>query len=327
MDEREIVSRAIHFKSPPRIGLRYAFDFARSDIVDLCYSEAEGTERATGEDEWGCVWSKLGGRIESSFGQVIEYPLESWSDYNPPDPFAPDRFNGFNRIDKYPTKYIAGSFPFPIFNRLMFLRGTKNLMKDFYLNTRRLRRLARQVLAFDREIIKAYVDLGLDGVWFGDDLASQKSLMFSPKIWKEFILPWYSDLFRWTHDAGMDVIFHTCGQTRLILKDLVVIGADALNLNQPELLGLAWLKEELSDEVSFFCPVDTQLIGSMKPEDVKANALALVDYLAGEEGGFVALCDEGKDHGTVSESNVLAMSEAFEMFRSLPTDKTNDSSL
>jgi len=314
LDEREIVSRAIHFQSPPRIGLRYAFDAPRSDIVDFRYSEV-GMRTTTGEDEWGCVWSKLDGRIESSWGQVIAHPLESWGDFEAPDPLDQARFAGVSQLDQYPTKYKAGSFPFPLVNRLMFLRGTKNLMMEFYRNPTELRGLAEKVLDFARGVVKAYGEIGLDGVWFGDDLASQKSLLFSLRIWREFIRPWYEELFRCAHSAGLDVIFHTCGQTRLILEDLAEIGADALNLNQPELLGIDWMRERLGGKASLFCPVDTQLIGFISPEEVRERAVTMVNSLAREDGGFIALCDEGGNHSTVPGSNLVAMGEAFEAFR------------
>jgi len=316
LEEREIILRAIHLGSPPRIGLRYAFNFDRSDIVDCHYSELGKGDRSPEEDEWGCVWSKLGGRIESSFGQVVKHPLETWREYDPPpDPDDPRRFSGFRALDSYEHKYKAGGFAFPLFNRLMFLRGIRNLMRDFYTNRHELERLADRILAFDRGIIRAYGDIGLDGVWFGDDLGSQKNLMFSPEIWREFFLPRYAKLFRWTHVAGMDVIFHTCGQTRIILQDLLNIGADALNLNQPELLGLDWLGRSFGGKTCFFCPVDTQRIDSMPLEDVQEKATALVRTLSSNKGGFVALCDEGKDHATTARSRIDAMAEAFEGFR------------
>jgi len=315
LDGREIISRAIHFESPPRIGLRYAFDCARSDIVDFRYSEVLGPGTKPGEDEWGCVWSRLGGRIGSPWGQVIEHPLEDWGDYEPPDPLVRERYCGIEQLDGHPTKYRAGSFPFPVINRLMFLRGTGNLMRDFYRNPRELRDLAGKILLFARGIVESYGELGLDGIWFGDDLASQRSIMFSPEIWQRFIRPWYEDLFRWAHDAGLDVIFHTCGQTRLVLEDLVEIGADALNLNQPDLLGMGWMRERLVGRVSLLCPVDTQLISFMTPDQVRESAIGIVESLAGENGGFVALCDEGGNHSTVPRDNLVAMGEAFETFR------------
>jgi hypothetical protein len=318
LDEREIVARAIHLGSPPRIGLRYAFDFVRSDIVDRCYAEEDRPGHSRGEDEWGCTWSRLGGRIESSFGHVTRSPLEVWGEYDPPDPDSPGRFEPLRELEGHTTKYRAGSFPFPVFNRLMFLRGTKNLMKDFYTNPVRIRRLAGEVLDFARGVIRGYGASGLDAVWFGDDLGSQESLMVSTGIWEEFLKPWYSDLFRWTHKEQMDVIFHTCGQTRLILQDLVSIGADALNLNQPDLLGVDWLEVNLKGRTCLFCPVDMQLIGAMEPDEVKVRVATLATSLAAPEGGFVALCDEGKDHGTVPAANVLAMGDAFEGFRHIP---------
>ena len=101
----------------------------------------------------------------------------------------------------------------------------------------------------------------------------------------------------------------------MVLEDLVEIGADALNLNQPDLLGVDWMSERLAGRVSLFCPVDTQLISFMAPDQVRRSAIGIVESLAQENGGFIALCDEGGDHSTVPRDNLVAMSEAFETFR------------
>ncbi len=314
MDEREIISRAIHFGKPPRIGLRYGRDFQRSDVVDVGYSEPGLREGNV--DEWGCVWKMSPGEVFRSLGQVVKHPLEEWREYNGPDPDRQGRYDNFGQLDRHPNKYWAGSFPFPVFNRLMFLRGIRNLMMDFYYNQNRIRNLAGKILDFDKAIIGGYAKFGLDGVWFGDDLGSQKGLLFSPQIWREFLFPWYKELFDQVHCLGMDVIFHTCGQTRRILGDIVNLGADALNLNQVDLIGVDWLRERFAGKVAFWCPVDVQRMDDMSIEQVGESASRLVTSLGTENGGFIALCDEGLDHGTVSNDKIKAMGDAFEKYRS-----------
>ena len=90
------------------------------------------------EDEWGCVWDKLDGRVISSFGQVKEHLIKILKDYDSyqfPDPHVPGRFKAIDaQIEKYKDKYVVAEMGFHNFNRLMFLKGAEELFEDLVLN-------------------------------------------------------------------------------------------------------------------------------------------------------------------------------------------------
>ncbi|MBS7610450.1 hypothetical protein KEJ19_07860, partial [Candidatus Bathyarchaeota archaeon] len=114
------------------------------------------------EDEWGCLWSFP---IDGLQGQVIRHPLGDWralESYEPKDPIAlnalpaegyplvPDSFEAARKAleeAKASRRLAVGSCPHGfVFQRLYYLRGFENLMKDLILGPPELRRLLDIIL-------------------------------------------------------------------------------------------------------------------------------------------------------------------------------------
>lgn len=324
MTSKERVRRAIKFQCPDRIPLRYARNRERSDIIGLYYAPSKYWQyEKEGEDEWGCVWDKLGGRVVSSFGQVKEHPIRTLEDYKTyefPDPYAPGRFEHIQEeVEKYRDKYIVGGMGFHDFNRLMFLRGMEDLFEDLIFNRDVVVDFLRKLVDWQIEIIKQYLRFDIDGIWFGDDWGTQRSLMIAPELWKEVFKPNYKRQFDLIHSYGKDVVFHSCGYVWDIIPELIEIGVDAFNFNQPlifgkdEESGIDRLSREFGGKVCFICPLDMQrtlIQGSH--EEMLNEAKHLVGALGKFNGGFIACCDEGIDHGYIPLERIELMGRIFE---------------
>jgi len=318
VNSEELVERAIHFQYPERFPLRYAFDPQKSDLLSLGFGPAKTwTPSKDGQDEWGCIWDTLDGRVKSSLGQVKGHPISNWSDldfYRFPDSKAPGRFDEAKEVlTRYRKKYVAGSLGITGFDRMIFLRGFENLMKGFYCDRRAVDRLAEGVFRFEVEIAEGFCDLEANGVWFADDWGDQKGLMISPPMWRDIFKPKYKRSFDRIKSMGMDVMFHSCGKISDIIPDFIEIGVDALNLNQLRLLGIEWLAETFKEKVCFVCPVDMQTtMVNCTADEIRAEAEYLVKYLCSPEGGFIACADEGIDWAFIPEEKTKAMMMAFE---------------
>jgi len=318
VDSEERVERAIHFQCPERFPLRYAFDPQKSDMLSLGFRPAKTwTPSKDGEDEWRCTWDMLGGRIRSSLGQVKGHPLSNWSDldcYQFPDGKAPSRFDEAKEmLVKYPKKYVVGGLGITGFNRMTFLRGFESLIKDFYCDRQMVNCLAEEVFRFEVELAEEFCNLGANAVWFADDWGTQKGLMISPPMWRDIFKPRYRWAFDRIKSLAVDVLFHSCGKISDIIPDFIEIGVDALNLNQPRLLGIEWLAETSKGKVCFICPVDMQTImvhGTV--DEIRTEAERLVRYLSSPKGGFIACADEGVDWAFIPEESIKTMMVAFE---------------
>jgi uroporphyrinogen-III decarboxylase len=119
----------------------------------------------------------------------------------------------------------------------------------------------------------------------------------------------------------MHVLLRSCGDVWDVIPDLIEIGVDVLNVEQPlvfstaELNGIDRLAQHFGGRVCFCTNVDSQrTLISGTPEEVEAEVGHLIRALARPEGGFIPLADCGKDHRIVPEANVTAMSDAFERY-------------
>ena len=320
MDSVELVRRALHLQRPERLPLVLRTDRARTDIINLGYNPPAGWQAPEeGVDEWGCRWANI---IGTGLGQIVYEPLVETSDlarYPYPDPHAAGRYDDLEDvIAAYPGRYISASPGLSGFTRMMALRGFLNLMCDLRLEPGFVRDLADRVFAFEAEVIAEYARRGVHGIWLFDDLGTEHGLMMHPDTWREVFMPHYAAQARQVHALGMDYLLHSCGDVWAIIPDLIALGFDLLNLEQPLLYstpeqnGIDRLAEQFGGQVCFCTNVDSQrTLITGTPEEVIAEAEHIVRAFARPEGGLIPLADCGKDHHIVPPQNVAAMSETF----------------
>jgi uroporphyrinogen decarboxylase len=248
-------------------------------------------------------------------GQPKDHPLKSWDDldaFRPPDPDAPGRFEALPAlIAQNRDKYLIGDLVITGFNIVTFLRGFENTMEDMVLEPEYFARLLDMVFAYESRIADHFLAHGVDAIYYGDDFGSQQNLLMSPALWRQFIRPRYEKQFARVHAAGKHVYFHCCGQISEILPDLIAIGADVLNLNQPDIFGIDALAG-YKGQVCFNCPVDHQTVAIRGTRDeIRAYVKRLYERLGGPEGGFFGYIEEYSSIG-MSAANYAAIQEAFE---------------
>jgi uroporphyrinogen decarboxylase len=160
-------------------------------------------------------------------------------------------------------------------------------------------------------LIRRYLDLGVDGGYFGDDYGAQKNLLFSPRMWRKMIKPRLARMFAPFREAGLPVIMHSDGQIGDILPDLIEIGLTAYNPVQPEVIDHARLRDTFGRQLAYYGGISTQTIlphGS--PEEVKRAVAACVATLAPDNTGLL-LAPSHRLMTDIPMENLVAMLEAF----------------
>jgi uroporphyrinogen decarboxylase len=151
----------------------------------------------------------------------------------------------------------------------------------------------------------------VDGGYFGDDYGAQRSLLFSPKLWRQMIKPRLARLFAVFREANLPVILHSDGDIWPILPDLIDIGLTCLNPVQPEVMEHERLHREFGGHLSFYGGISTQEVlpkGSLG--EVQTATRACKRNLAPEGTGLIL----GPSHRMQSDipvENVVAMLSAF----------------
>lgn len=323
IETKELVKGAIYFRNPPLLPLQFRSNEEESDIINIGYEpSASWKSIREREDEWGCLWGNLG----TGLGQVIEHPLEDWkniSKYIFPDSHIESRFrNAKEKIAKYSDRYLLGSLGITGFNKMFLLRGFENLLCDIYQNERRFNFLADKVLEFENGIIEEFSDLNLDGIIFFDDWGTENSLMINPEMWRQLFKPRYKEQFSLIHQKRMAVFFHSCGSVWDIIPDLIEIGVDVLNLEQPLIFGtdkidgIKRLAREFGGKVCFLTNADSQrTLNQGTPQEVKEEVERLVRAFSKYKGGLIGLADATADHGFIPPENIEAMIQTFEKYR------------
>ena len=115
-------------------------------------------------------------------------------------------------------------------------------------------------------------------ILIGDDIGSQNSLMISPKLVAEFVIPGAKKLIELAHSYGVKVIYQSCGAIAEVIPQIIEAGADIIHPIQALAAGMQpeLLKERFDGQVSFCGGVDTQeLLPHGTPEDVRAKVREL----------------------------------------------------
>jgi uroporphyrinogen decarboxylase len=279
--------------------------------VDLCHTPTLSADGRAAFDWWGA------GHDTSEEGYYIRvHPLAESKNLDRfpwPDPHAPGLMDcARDVIAKFGQQYfITPNLGFILFERAWSLRGFEQLFVDMGEDPGFVADLLDRITAIQLGLIERYLELGVDGGYFGDDYGAQNNLLFSPAAWRRLIKPRLAKLFAPFRERGLPVILHSDGQIQKILPDLVEIGLTTLNPVQPEVLDHAWLWENFGGKLSFYGGVSTQtVLPNGSPEQVRDAAAACRRALAPNGTGLL-LAPSHRMMADIPLQNVDALLSAF----------------
>jgi uroporphyrinogen decarboxylase len=298
---RELIQRVLARDNPPRIGLTFSAFEGQPRIcdtagagpsIDPAFEPARWNDEEGGEcwtDEWGCTWRRLPGKTKG--GEVIEAPIQTWDDlqtYAPPTLSDPSRYESAARtFEQTADRYRLGSIAGCCFNIARYLRRMDQYLLDCAAEPDRVKTLNRMVSDIVADQVDIYADIGAEGVFFCEDWGTQDRLLVSPTMWRDLFRPGFERLLSRAHSKGLTVWMHSCGCVRDIIPELVELGIDVLQFDQPDLHGIDHLAA-FHDQVTFWCPVDIQTtLQSGCRGVIQAKAREMVEKL-GCGGGLIA---------------------------------------
>ncbi|MBN1247312.1 MAG: hypothetical protein JXC32_06610, partial [Anaerolineae bacterium] len=266
-------------------------------------------------DGWGCLWHFPGDYLD---GQVIEHPLDNWAAwprYHPPDPEDyTDWARARRRVAeaKDDGRLAAGGVEHGfLYLRLQYLRSFEGLMLDIGERTPKLVELIEVVTDYWAEVVRRWLNAGVDVIQFADDLGHQHSLPMHPDTWRRTILPSYRRLFTMCQEAGAEVYLHTDGYIVDIIPDLINAGVTVLN-PQDLVNGIDTLKDLAWGKIALDLDIDRQSVTVFgTPEEIDAHIGRCVRTLGSPDGGLMLLY--GAYPGTPAE-NVGAVILAMQKY-------------
>lgn len=200
-----------------------------------------------------------------------------------------------------------------VFEISWFLRGFDTFMEDLVLAPERVCRIMDHVLAYLIERTRREIEAArglIDMIEYNDDVGSQRGMMISPDMWREFVKPRMARLVAMCKSYGVVMRYHSCGGIRPIIPDLIEIGIDVLNPIQTLAVGMDpyALKKDFGDRLTFNGGVDTQdLLPHATVDRVREETRRLIDTL-GAGGGYILAPSHVFQPDTPTK-NVLAVYE------------------
>jgi len=169
------------------------------------------------------------------------------------------------------------------------------------------------------QVYGAYAAAGVDLVWIGDDLGTQRSLVMSPVQYREWYRPRHRQIVAHLRAIRPEakIAFHCCGHVTPLIPDLVEIGIDVLEAVQAEAMDVPALKREFGRDIAFWGGVGAQSVLELgTPAQVREGVRQTLQVMAPGGGYIAAPCHTLTEH--VSWENVLAFHEAMLAYGAYP---------
>lgn len=303
MNAKENFLEAIHFRRPEWVplgdeGVVWSFQF-------------EGNLRLENwTDLWGVHWD-VGIEGTAPFPKGNPLPsLDRLETYRFPDPgelvFTPEMERQLRSVDR-DQRLVVGDLTYLLFERAWAVMGMDNFLTALITHPQEAHRFLHAIATYARGVFDRYLDLGVDGVGCSEDLGSQRALMISPAMFREFLLPEYVYCFARVREAGKLIFFHSCGCVDAIAGDLAGIGVAVLNPVQARANDLRRVKAETVGRMALSGAIDTAVLALGRPEEVREEVAQVMAILK-PGGGYI--CAPDQSIPGIPEENMQALWEA-----------------
>lgn len=212
-------------------------------------------------------------------------------------------------VETHPHQAVCFNLVGP-FTILHGMRLMENIYLDVYENPDGLHRVLDKIWSVSRRVLENVLkmDLDLAAIFFLDDIAAQKSLLFSPKTLEEFFFPYMREVVAMAKAKGLPVLFHSDGDLTQVLPTLVDIGVTAPNPMQPTCNDMAEFKRLYQGKLVCYGGLDnTGILLHGTPDDVRRHVQDLFETV-GKDGGLI-FTYRGEDPRYTRE-NLLSLYEA-----------------
>lgn len=255
-------------------------------------------------DETIAKWREEGIPSESEYQDYFEYDIWAF-DLNPTDSFQTQKLQGAQKERyqkaKEKNRFLTFSTSEP-FQRATEKKGLQEFLTDMAARTREVSLLLGQNTT---SILKDFEQirqggLEFDGVWLWGDLAYKDGPFFSPSTYRRQIYPLHKELCSYFNSLDLPVIFHSDGDLRPLIPDMIKAGIRALHPLESYCMDIRNLKREFGKDLVLFGNISILALEKDKNEIESHIKEKLEIFL--KEGGYIYSAD-GPIPPTVSLEN------------------------
>lgn len=334
MDSRTIIKKVIEFDNAPRIGYElhdgypndfisfgpskitnYDYEWHTPDYYSAKYPDMGAFNGYLRKDEFGNLWGKVI-TDPSPQGEVMHGVFKEWEDldnYTFPNLSDPSRYVHIEKALKLNTdKFRIGSLPGFPFAIMRYMRKMEYFLADIILEKERVLQLNEIVVNELLKMIDIYSELGIDAIFTCEDWGTQDRLLISPALWRDMFKPSFKKICEHAHKKGIYVFMHSCGYIYEILQDLIEVGIDVFQFDQPTLMGMERISEMFYKKATLFAEVDIQTVLPTGDKIlIEKNVDDMIRLFGSHGGGYI--CRDYGDYKTIQVSNesVKVMRDRF----------------
>lgn len=192
------------------------------------------------------------------------------------------------------------------------LRGINHLATDLYDRPDWVKALMRAITDRQIRLMRRLAQSGIQTINYNETWVG---FGISPKAYREFILPYETQVVQAIHAAGMLVSYHNCGRARRLLELHAETGADALETLTPADksgdVDLADAQARVGHRITLFGGFDERVLINGAPAEVVAEVRRCLDAAA--RGGKYILRATGQIMAARA-GNIEAMTEAVRQY-------------
>ena len=269
------------------------------------------------KDIWQTEWHK-------EHADVMGFPrgnplgdMNNLKNYQWPDP-DDERICGqiYRMAKDFPggDLFLSGSQRDTLWEKAYMIADMESMMMYFYTEPEYAREILHRIMDFQLGIAAHYVSLGIEFVHMSDDLGTQKSLILSPAIIDEFLVPEYKRLFEFYKKHNVMIGFHSCGHIEPLLDTFMNLGMNVLHPVQATANNLLAVRQKTQNRMVLSGGINTKTIMDGPVSKIKEEVRNTIKAL-GKHGGYFCSPDQSMPF---PKAHYEAFEEALEEFGRYP---------
>lgn len=191
--------------------------------------------------------------------------------------------------EKYGSqRFLCASIGTPYWTALCDYFGFKGMMVNLLRRPKLVENMLQRLLASTKELLRAYADVGVHGIWVEECLSSANEISLDK--FREFALPYDSELISEIRRLGMKSIYYPCGNVADRLELAIETNPDCISLEEGKKgfeIDIARVDEIVAGRVCIFGNLDSiRILQNGTREELRREVLRQLD-IGCRHGRFV----------------------------------------
>jgi len=164
------------------------------------------------------------------------------------DPELPERVKRL----KEAGYWVTGKGGVHPFKQAWHMRGLENFLCDYLLRPEWVEAIYERILRFNLPLCRLSAAAGVDMISYWGDVAMQDRMLVPPDRWRSLDKQVWKTIISETRKVNPEVrfFFHSDGDIRPIVDDLIEVGFDIIDPIQPECINPAEFKARWGDKIT-----------------------------------------------------------------------------